>query len=127
MVVPYRERDIEIIRGWHERSGFDYPFPDLGNPLFCLLGVSEANGVPVAAAGVRLLGEAYLWMDATASAKTKVKALIELHRDLKSNAQRIGLDQVVCHLPPEIDQAFSTRLRKFGWNKSVWENYAINI
>jgi hypothetical protein len=126
-IRPFKDKDSDAIFAMHEASGFDYPMPDLRSPLMCVLGVADSDGVPVAVAGIKLIGEAYLWMDATMSDRTKAKALLKLHRDMKLNAKQIGLDQVVCHLPPEIDSGFSTRLLKFGWNKSVWSGYAINV
>jgi len=127
MVLPYQERDLEIIRAWHEASAFDYPLPDLSSPLMCLLGVAESDGIPVAAAGVRLIGEAYYWQDHAARPYAKAKAMVELHTALEANARQMGLDQVIAWLPPGVAQDFSTRIEKFGWKKSVWSSYAKNL
>jgi hypothetical protein len=126
-IRQYKGTDWDAICAWHKASGFDYPMPDLRSPLVCLLGVAEQDGVPVAASGVKLIGECFYWQDESAPPSVKARAMVKLHKDLERDASRMGLDQVVAYLPPEIDQAFSTRLIKFGWRPSTWKAYAKNI
>lgn len=123
MVRPYQERDSALIRGWHEQSGFGYPFPDLSDPLLCVLGVAETSGKPVAAGAVRLVGEEYLWLDPQASDAAKALAGMRLQRQIEIDTAALGLDCLSAWLPPQIEERFSGTIRRLGWIKSPWSNY----
>ena len=124
MVRPYQERDFAFIKAWHEQSGFGYPLPDLSSPLLCLLGVAESEGEPVAAAGIKLIGEEYLWLNPAKSDKAQALAAFRLQRDLEINAvQQYGLDSISAWLPPEIEKKFGGTLERLNWIKSPWQNY----
>jgi hypothetical protein len=125
MVRPFQEGDVRLIKAWHEASGFDYPLPNLSSPLFALLGVAESGGEMVAAAGIKLMGEAFYWQNPDSQQHAKAKAMLQLHKALHTNAVRqLGLDQVYAWLPPEIEKDFAPLLvDKFGWRKSDWQGY----
>lgn len=93
-----------------------------------LLGVAESEGEVVAAAGIKLIGEAYYWQNPDARDFAKAKAMMRLHKDLHTNAKRqLGLDQVMAWLPPQIEKDFAATLSKFGWGKSEWQSYWKNL
>ena len=127
MVRPYKDADLSAIKNWHEQSGIDYSFPDLSSPLFHLIGVAESEDAPVAAATVKLIGEAYLWLNPAASTFAKTRALLQLHSALKRDAELEGFDQVMAWVTPEIDKNFGPHLQKLGWEKSVWQSYGKNL
>ena len=37
LIREYSESDLDALRSMHARQGFDYPFPDLADPIFLRL------------------------------------------------------------------------------------------
>ena len=131
IVRPFQEGDLRLIRAWHEASGFDYPLPNLSSPLMALLGIAESEGEVVAAAGIKLVGEAYYWQNPDAREFAKGRAIFQLHRALHTNARKqLGLDQCQAWLPPQIAEQFGSVLGEtFGWtkNESEWPLFVKNL
>lgn len=132
-VREYAEGDLEALRKIHERQGFDYPFPDLREPLFVtklvLEGESEkepeggegerlrepGQGI-VGAALLRVTAEAYLLLDPrVGTPRERWNWLLALHEATERDAWRRGLEDVHAWLPPEIAAKFGQRLTKLGW------------
>jgi len=64
LVRPYTEADLNTLRRMHARQGFDYPFPDLADPIFISkLVVEDDDGRAVMASLARLTCEMYLLVD----------------------------------------------------------------
>jgi hypothetical protein len=124
MVRPYSGTDLALIKAWHEQSGFGYPLPDLSSPLLCVFGVAESEGEPVAAAGIKLIGEEYLWLNPAKSDKAQALAAYRLQRAVeKTAAEQFGLESISAWLPPEIEKRFGGTIERLGWIKSPWQNY----
>jgi hypothetical protein len=130
-IRPYSVQDLRAIEAWHVASGFGYEMPNLSSPLFALLGVAESEGEMVAAAGIKLVGEAFYWQNPDARELAKGRAIYQLHKALHTNAVRqLGLDQVQAWVPPEIAGQFGPVLKDtFGWVKpeSDWSLYVKNL
>ena len=63
-VRPYTSADLDALRRIHARQGFDYAFPDLGDPIFISkLVIDDASGRPVCASLARITCEMYLIAD----------------------------------------------------------------
>lgn len=96
-----------------------------------LLGVAESEGELVAAAGIKLIGEAYYWQNPDAKEFAKGRAMFALHKALHTNAVRqLGLDQVQAWLPPQVEGRFGQVLTDaFGWIKDEgrFQLYAKNL
>jgi hypothetical protein len=116
MIREYQESDLLALLRMHARQGFDYPFPDLRSPLFVVKRVAEEQGVPQAAAFLRLTSEAYLLFDPQEGMpRERWKRVLELHEAVKADAQRVGLDDVHAFIAPGVPEGFYRRLQRLGW------------
>jgi hypothetical protein len=138
-VREYRELDLAALRAIHANQGFDYPLPDLNNPLFVTkLILSEAqegtetagaNSAPqekiIGAALLRLTAEAYLLLDPNAGTpRQRWQWLLKLHAATERDAWQRGLEDVHAWLPPPIAHKFGKRITQLGWNRDdTWTPY----
>src|SRR5579875_3831624 len=100
LVREYTEADLDALRAMHASQGFDYPFPDLADPIFVSkLVLEDGAGRPVMASLARHeAGE----------------------RDLLAR----GLDDAHAWLPPSIARRFGRRLEALGWVRDdAWTPY----
>ena len=125
-VREYVEGDLEALRGIHARQGFDYPFPELRDPLFVTKLVMEDEGRGetgadggkgiVGSALLRVTAEAYLLLDPkVGTARERWNWLLALHGATERDAWKRGLEDVHAWLPPEIAEKFGRRLTRLGW------------
>jgi len=123
----YTDNDLAALRAIHATQGFDYPLPDLNNPLFVTKIVleDEATKKIAAAAFLRLTAEAYLLLDPQhATPRDRWRSLLQLHTAAEREAWQRGLEDVHAWLPPPIAQKFGKRLSRLGWLRDdVWTPY----
>jgi hypothetical protein len=124
-VREYRESDFAQLRAIHAAQGFDYPLPDLGNPLFVTRLVLENEGNIVGAALLRLTAEAYLLLDPRAGTpRQRWQSLLALHAAAQRDAWQRGLEDVHAWLPPPIATKFGKHLTRLGWQRDdTWKPY----
>ncbi|MFZ0880902.1 MAG: hypothetical protein WA002_15510, partial [Candidatus Acidiferrales bacterium] len=81
-VRAYTAADLDALRAMHAAQGFDYPFPDLSDPLFLSkLVVEDGAGRAVAASLARLTCEMYFLADpAAGTPRDRYESLLALHR-----------------------------------------------
>jgi len=124
---PYAEPDLAALRYLHAAQGFDYPFPDLSNPLFLTKIVltdettesthPQGKGI-IGAALLRLTAEAYLLLDPNSGTpRNRWQHLLALHAATESDAIQRGLEDVHAWLPPQIAKQFGRRLTRLGWQR----------
>lgn len=66
LIREYTESDLYALRAMHASQRFDYPFPDLADPLFVSkLVLEDDSGQPVMASLARLTCEMYLLVHRT--------------------------------------------------------------
>jgi hypothetical protein len=64
LVREYTESDLDALCRMHASQGFDYPFPDLADPIFVSkLVLEDDSGRPVMASLARITCEMYLLVD----------------------------------------------------------------
>jgi hypothetical protein len=126
VIREYSPADLAALKTMHTRQGFDYPFPDLADPIFISkLVVADDSDNPVMASLARLTCEMYLLADPAArSPKDRFDWLVALHgageRDLHSK----GLDDAHAWLPPAVSKRFGGRLERLGWVRDdKWTPY----
>ena len=121
--------EMEEIRKLHAESGFDYKMPDLASAVFPIKRSIRHKGKFVAAVAVKLEGECYLFLDHDElNPFERFFALQELHEDLKARAKELGLDNLFCVLPPEVEKSFGPRLIEAGWKRDRgWSKYTLEI
>lgn len=128
MIRPLRTDDLALIRKWHAESGFRYPLPDFSSPLCAVLGAAELRGKVVAAGLIRLIGESYLFLDSEARPGEQVRAAMEIQEALELDARAVlGLDHLICALPPNVNKVFLEQIPRLGWQKTKWKRFAKNI
>jgi hypothetical protein len=135
-IREYTEADLESLRRMHTSQGFDYPFPDLRDPILVskLVLEDDAGGV-VMASLARLTCEMYLLLDRDAeTAKTAGNAqeryarLLALHKAGEQDLLARGLDDAHAWLPPPIAKRFDRRLTALGWVRDdAWTPYCFRL
>jgi hypothetical protein len=100
----------------HRMQGFEYEFPDLGDPVFAISSVVEGGGRIQAAAFLKIEAEAYFFLNpGYANPLARWQMLLQLHEDVRREATDLGLSEVSCVIPPNLSRAFHRRLVKLGW------------
>ena|ERR1700722_19621737 len=126
IIREYKESDLDALRDMHSSQEFDYPFPDLGDPIFISkIVIENTEGRPVMAALARLTCEIYLLMDRSAGKpRERLRHLEALHAAGQQDLLARGLDDAHAWLPPRIAQRFGRRLESLGWVRdSDWTPY----
>jgi len=128
VIRAFRDADQELVRRWHSESGFKYPLPDFKSPLCAVIGASEHRGRTVTAGLIKVIGESYLWVDPNASSEELARPVRDLQEALELDARAVlGLDHIICCLPPNVDKDFASQIERLGWQKSKWKRFAKNI
>jgi hypothetical protein len=137
-VREYTESDLDALRAMHRSQGFEYPFPDLGDPIFVSKLVLEDDcRRPMMAALARVTCEMYLLIDRThvterpprssaprASPRLLYEWLLALHAAGERDLLARGLDDAHAWLPPSIAKRFGRRLEALGWVRDdAWTPY----
>jgi hypothetical protein len=136
LIRPYTDADLDALRRAHVSQGFDYPFPDLRDPIFVSKLVLEDDAGQVAMASLaRLTCEMYLLMDrdaektsAAGNPRERFARLLGLHNATEQDLLARGLDDAHAWLPPPIAQRFGRRLTALGWVRDdAWTPYCFRL
>ncbi len=142
-IREYMLGDLEALRAIHAAQGFEYPLPDLNNPLFVTKLILSDDSRPssigaegaaspnppqekiIGAALLRLTAEAYLLLDPKAGTpRQRWQWLLQLHAATERDAWQRGLEDVHAWLPPPIASKFGKRVTQLGWNRDdAWTPY----
>lgn len=125
-VRAYSDSDLEALRRMHALQGFEYPFPDISDPIFVSkLIVENGEGSAVMASLARLTCEMYLLLDpAAGTPQERYTRLLALHSAGERDLLARGLDDAHAWLPPEIARRFGRRLAVLGWIRDdAWTPY----
>jgi hypothetical protein len=128
LIRDYRIKDLRAVKAIHEKTQIDYKFPNIVSPLFLVKKVMEYNGEVVAACGLYIQVECYLWMDpgAWADPETKMAAIELLDKQAMDAAWLKGVDQACLWLPPGMER-FGERLTQdlgFTKDRGGWVSYS---
>jgi len=138
LVREYTKSDLDTLRAMHTSQSFDYPFPDLTDPIFVSkLVLQDDSGKPVMASLARLTCEMYLLIDRAhvteglpatgalrANPRRRYEWLLALHSAGERDLLARGLDDAHAWLPPSIAKGFGRRLEALGWVRDdVWTPY----
>jgi hypothetical protein len=135
LVREYKQGDLDALKAIHAKQGFEYPLPDLRNPLFVsklVLTESDTTDAQnfsgekiLGAALLRLTAEAYLLLDPqTGSPRERWRWLQELHFATERDAWQRGLEDVHAWLPPPIAEKFGKHIERLGWVRDdSWTPY----
>ena len=137
LVREFHDSDLAQLRAIHTAQNFDYPLPDLSNPLFVTKLVltnggdgsrvtrRDSQATVIGAALLRLTAEAYLLLDPrSGTPRQRWQALLTLHAAAERDAWQRGLEDVHAWLPPPIAKKFGKRLTRLGWLRDdAWTPY----
>jgi hypothetical protein len=130
LIRPYTESDLDALRRMHAAQGFDYPFPNLDDPIFVSkLVVEDDAGHAVMASLARLTCEMYLLADPGAGKpRDRFSRMLALHAAGESDLLARGLDDAHAWLPPPIAKRFGRRLEALGWVRdNRWTPYCLRF
>jgi len=103
-------------------------FPDFTDPLMLHTGVVEIENKVVMSCSIRGTSELYLFVDhAAGTPEERWQWMQELREYIVREAWRLGLDQMSCWIPPEIELSFKDRLEQMGFQKSPWSCYTLKL
>lgn len=125
-IREYKETDFDALRRMHLHQNFDYPFPNIADPIFISkLVVEDDSGRSVMASLARLTCEMYLLLDPIAgSPHERYTRLLALHAAGERDLLARGLDDAHAWLPPAIAKRFGRRLAALGWIRDdTWTPY----
>lgn len=127
VVRPYRAQDEPAITRLHQAQGLAYTAPDWKKCEVSAL--IEVDGQIQMAAFLRKTAETYLLMDPTAQVRKRERLgqLLILHKEMIPAAQRAGLQDVHCWLPPQLEPRFGRLLLHMGWTKPLWPCYSREV
>lgn len=126
LVREYTAADLDALRRMHAAQAFEYPFPDLADPIFISkLVVEDDDSHPVMASLARLTCEIYLLADPEAgNPHERFSRLLALHAAGERDLLLRGLDDAHAWLPPRIAKRFGRRLESLGWLRdNAWTPY----
>lgn len=124
MIVRHMiDADAASVERLHQAMKMPYRLPDFG-PLYVVKNVAQ-NGSPeiIAAAGIKLIGEAFLWISPSESVMKRVEAINQLSARCLHDARAAGLDEVSAWIPAEMEPRFAPMLESLGWQKSPWPTW----
>lgn len=118
LIREYTPADLAEIESLHERTGFDYRMPNLDDALFCVKQVIEDKLEVRMAMATKLQLEAYVWIDPEwGSPSERWMAFQLLHEAVRDEAEKLGLEECVANIPPELEKRFAKRLKMLGWSR----------
>jgi hypothetical protein len=103
-------------------------FPDFTDPLILHTGVVEVENKVVMSCSIRGSCELYLFVDHNAGTpEQRWQWMQELREYIVREAWRLGLDQLSCWIPPEVEESFKDRLEQMGFQKSPWSCWTLRV
>ena len=118
----------EAFRALHAKMKMRYPFPPIDELIVVKAAVGDQSGNVIAGGMVRVVGEAYLFVDPDTGKATRTEAIRMLHKDLAEKSKKEGLTDVSAWLPPQVFSAgsgFVPLLEELGWKRSPWPSWSI--
>jgi hypothetical protein len=123
------ERDAGTIKRIHAASGLpENCMPATANPLFLVKAVVEYGGHVVMASFLKGTSEVYLLVDHDqGTPEQRWEWLKELKVYMERRAWELGLDEMTCWIPPEMEKTFGKRLEELSFVKSPWSSYTLPL
>jgi hypothetical protein len=131
-VIQIREitgADEDAILRLYEKSGLPVNcLPDMNDPLFIIKKAVEHDSQIVEAGFLRLTGELYLLVDHKRSTPaTRWEMLQRLCAEGLKRAAELGLTDVSCWVPPDLEKSFGKRLEDLGFKRSAWTCFTAKL
>lgn len=139
MIRKFEDSDLPTVRAIHEANALpENCFPNLTiktpggkeeiNPIFVTKAILEHEGKPALLSFLKITSELYLFVNhKVGTPEQRWEWLKELKEHMKQEAWKLGLEQMTCFVPPEIEASFEKRLIDMGFIKSPWQSYTLNL
>lgn len=139
MIRKFEDSDIPLARAIHIANELpENCFPNLTiqapsgkeevNPIFVTKAIYEHEGKAALMSFLKITSEVYLLVDhAVGTPEERWEWLKELTDHVKQEAWKLGLEQISCWIPPEIEVSFTKRLHELGFVKSPWSCFTLNL
>src|SRR5437879_13272507 len=103
-IREFADADLFALKRMHSAQGFDYPFPEIADPIFLVkLVVADAASHPVMASLLRLTSAAYLLHDPPAGTPLeRWERFPMLHEATRREALRWEVQHVPSCVPPHV-------------------------
>src|SRR5580765_6293540 len=112
--------DIPRVLELHKAMHADYAL-DLDDSFAIRNGLFNGTGEPAVVVLGRLTAECFLLMDRSwRSPADRWNALQRLSLYSVNQAKALGIGEVHCFVPPEMERSFGRRLYRQGWSKALW-------
>ena len=121
LIRPTVSDDLQRLRELHKKQGFNYELPD----DFVIGESVEIDGELNRAALCRKTAELYYLLDTDKrlSRKDEIGMLVAMRKEISAPLKRVGITDLHCWVPPEIDARFGKLLLHLGWRKPLWTCY----
>jgi len=135
MIRHFLSSDAPAARAVHQASGLpENCFPDLflengaRNPLFVVNAMYEHEGKPAVLSFLKITSEVYVLVDhSVGTPAERFEWMKELKEFMRQEAWKIGLDQMSCWIPTNVEPSFAKRLEELGFVRSPWQSWTLNI
>jgi hypothetical protein len=125
-IRDWQPEDMPKLAHFHAQMQVGYQLPESFGPLFCVKkAVCDENGRILGMATVKLVGEAFLWLNPEISSLEKARSAKILHGECSREATQLGLEEVSCWIPEKIAKCFARVIEKLGWRPSPWRNWTV--
>lgn len=128
-IRAYEKADKEYLDGIHQANGLPPQcLPDFDDPLILHTGVVDVDGKPVMSCSIRGTSELFLLVDhQSGTPEERWQWMKELREYIVREAWLLGLDEMSCWIPAEIEESFADRLIELGFLKSPWSCYTLRL
>lgn len=127
-IVDIAPEQAVLVKELHNRMAVGYEFPDIGGPLFAVRKmITDEHGEAQAAAALKLVGEAFLWINPDDDDFSKTANIVRLAQACHEHAKALQLEDVSAWIPPHIEAQFGNMLLRMGWTRSPWASWSARI
>lgn len=127
-IVDIAPEQAVLVKELHNRMAVGYEFPNISGPLFAVRKmITDDKGDPQAAAALKLVGEAFLWVNPDHDDFTKTANIVRLAQACHEHAAALQLEEVSAWIPPNLEGIFGNMLSRMGWERSPWASWSVRI
>lgn len=124
-IRDWQQADMPVLLDMHMRMNPGYLLPEQFGPLFCVRkAVIDENGRIVGMATLKLIGEAFLWVDQGRTSEERKEAINTLMGICSAEARILGLEDCSAWVPPKFQRFAKTVLKRLKWKRSPWRSWS---
>ncbi len=126
--MRFTEWDQARVKMLYDAMRLPFEMPNVDSPAFALKEILEdENGKILGAGAVKIIGEAFLWVDPKINGIRRVKTVRALVAQAKMEGAKAGFEELSAWIPPQVEPEFGRALYKLGWTPSMWRNWSVKL